>query len=179
MGSSRRRHGILSHIQRPEASLGINAQVGVERTQHVGLLRNRSKDLGVVDGSLVVLRLRDVEARGLLKHLKCLEIDRSGNTAAALPLVARSSPHHHVVVLVDVDAPLVLLEHANVRLGEVWLRRRTSWGDGSRQGHGVVHLLEHVVRAVAVHESLKADKLGKLAAQDLGIAATEVVGEHA
>lgn len=180
MRSSRRRHGILSHIQRPEASLGINAQVGVERTQHVGLLRDGSEDLGVVNGSLVVvLRLRDMEARGLLEHLECLEIDRPRDTAATLPLVARSSPHHHVVVLMNVDPPLVLLEHANVGLREVWLRRRTRWGNRRRQGHGVVHLLEHVVRAVTMHESLQADKLSKLAAQHLGVATTKVMGEHA
>ena len=152
----------------------IDPQVRPDRAQHVGLLRDRAEDVGVVILRLVLV-LGDVEARWMLQHLHGLEVNRTRHTAAALSLVARPTHHHG---LMGSNAPLGFLEHAHVRLRKVRLRGRPGGRrHGGRHGQGV-ELVERRSRGrVAVDESFQADQLGQLAAQHLRVS-TEVMRQY-
>ena len=72
------------------------------------------------------------------------------------------------------DAPL-LLEHAHVGLGKVWLRRRPRHRrHGRRHGHLRAVVRHHGAWVVSLLERLERHELRELAAEDLGVAAEAV-----
>lgn len=165
---SRRRHGVLAHVE-AEAGLRVDTQIRSHGLQGIGLLRDRRVDGRVVWLGLRLARLLDVEGRhGRVQHG---EVDRHGDGPASLPLVARTAATH---VRRQPNCPLLLLEHADVRLGEVWLRRRPcSRRDRSRRGQ-ILWMLElgrYVMHVVPVHEGLKGHELRELSAQHLRVPA--------
>lgn len=137
----------------------------------MGLLRHRREDIRAGRLRRCLARLLDVEGRH--RRLEKGEVHRHGNGATSLSLVAGSA-HTRLHV---VNAPR-FLEHADVRLGEVGLRRRTGrrrYGSRNRQCVRVKHGWRGLVK-VAVHEGLEGNKLGKLTAENLG-ASTKAVDE--
>ena len=159
------RHGVLSHVQ-AETSLRINAKVRPESAHGIGLLGDRREDIRAMRLGLGLAGMLNVERRhGSLQHR---EVDGHGNRPAALSLVARAADRRG-----KTDAPLLLLVHADVRLGEVGLRRRPVGGrDRGRHGDGV-ELVERI-GVVSVHEGFQRDQLGELTAQHLGVSSQVV-----